>query len=182
MNGGRFQQGRSGNPKGRPRKEAPLNSALRAFFEQTVTVKQNGVERELTHEEVLRLRAVERAMKGDARAINAVLNMIGKQQDWRTPRPGRREPKPQVRITRERDSGNAIEAMCLLGIAIPRPYYLRPGDNYTPNALSEDEIPNYDIITIRKWAINAALERKLGVSFDKASSFQLAWITERQDE
>jgi hypothetical protein len=181
VNSGRFQQGHSGNQKGRPRKEAPFGSDLRAFFDQTMTVKQNGVERELTREEVLQLRAVERAMKGEPRAIGTVLKMILKRQVWRASRPGRREPKPEVRIVKERDSGNAIEAMCLLGIAIPRPYYLRPGDKYSETPPDEDELPNYDKITIRKWAIDAALERNPDLSSDTEFSSQVWQITEKQD-
>lgn len=47
----RFRKGQSGNPKGRPRKVRPEQASASAFdivLDKTLTVMQNGVERELT--------------------------------------------------------------------------------------------------------------------------------------
>ena len=49
----RFRSGESGNLKGRPRKPAAQKSAFDLVIDRTLTVIQNGVERELTIDEAL---------------------------------------------------------------------------------------------------------------------------------
>ena len=64
----RFRKGQSGNPKGRPRKQVPATSAFDVIFEKTLSVTQNGVERELTVEEALQLRTYQDALAGNRSA------------------------------------------------------------------------------------------------------------------
>ena len=52
---GRFVKGQSGNPRGRPKARRPHVSAFGIIFDKTLTVTQNGVERELTIDEALQL-------------------------------------------------------------------------------------------------------------------------------
>ena len=81
---GRFLKGRSGNPKGRPRKQiAPPDAARSAFeivFEKRVTVTQAGVDQELSVEEALQLRTYQDALAGNRAARREVLKMIAKRE------------------------------------------------------------------------------------------------------
>lgn len=117
MRGGdtRFSKGMSGNPAGRPKKRRPHVSAFDIIVDQTLTVTQNGVERELTVDEALQLQTYQAALKGSKMAIRAVLKMIEKREAALAKlSPPRHRP---ATIQYEHDSNNANAAMMLLGIA-----------------------------------------------------------------
>jgi len=110
-----FKPGRSGNPKGRPRKPRPNASAFDVVFDRTLPVTQNGVEREFTVDEALELQTYQAALKGSRMAIRQVLKMIEKRE---TALAKRGKPAGQVSPIRfEYDADNADEAMRILGIA-----------------------------------------------------------------
>ncbi|MFL6728018.1 MAG: DUF5681 domain-containing protein [Sphingomicrobium sp.] len=111
---GRFQKGQSGNPKGRPKARRPLVSAFDIVFDRTLTVSQNGVERELTVDEALQLKTYQAALKGSKMAVRAVLKMIEKREiALRAVAPERVNPSP---VCVEYDSDSADQAMLILGI------------------------------------------------------------------
>ena len=112
---GRFVKGQSGNPTGRPRKRRPNVSAFDIIFDKTLTVTQNGVERELMVDEVLELQTYQAALKGSRLAIRQVLKMIEKREAAlaKIAPPPTRPVSWQV----EYDADNANVAMILLGIA-----------------------------------------------------------------
>lgn len=112
---GRFEKGRSGNPKGRPRARRPHVSAFDIIFDKTLTVTQGGVERELTIDEALQLQTYQAALKGSKMAIRKVLRMIEKREAALA-----KKEKPQNRaipVETHHTSANANEAMRILGIA-----------------------------------------------------------------
>lgn len=112
---GRFVKGQSGNPQGRPRKRRPHVSAFDVVFDKTLTVTQNGVDRELTVDEALQMQTYQAALKGSRMATRAVLKMIEKREvalAKLTPAP-KNHVKPLSIIY---DSDSADEAMRLLGI------------------------------------------------------------------
>lgn len=114
---GRFAKGESGNPAGRPRKRRPHVSAFDIIFDKTLTVTQNGVERELTVDEALQIQTYQAALKGSRMAIRAVLKMIEKREvalAKQTPAP--KNPMKPLGIIYDSDS--ADEAMRLIGITI----------------------------------------------------------------
>jgi hypothetical protein len=142
---GRFQKGQSGNPAGRPRKRRPHVSAFEIIFDKTLTVTQDGLERELTVDEALQLRTYQAALKGSKMAVRAVLKMIAKREaalaklappvqqrpmDWRW----------------EEDPRNADQAMLLLGITVPDPSWSGEGQYGTRMKLAN-------------WAAQAAISR-----------------------
>jgi len=111
----RFRKGQSGNPKGRPRKQPPPVSAFDVIFEKTLSVTQNGGERELTVEEALQLRTYQDALAGNRAARREVLKMIARRETWLA---ARSQAKPGlVEIKRGYEGRTADEALLLLGIA-----------------------------------------------------------------
>jgi hypothetical protein len=110
---GRWEKGQSGNPAGRPRSRRPHVSAFDIIFDKSLTVTNNGIERELTVDEALQMQTYQAALKGKAMAIRQVLRMIEKREAALGPE----TPVPQkMKYEIEHDSQNADEAMILLGI------------------------------------------------------------------
>ena len=149
---GQFQKGRSGNPKGRPRKQTVLPdaapSAFEIVFDKRVTVSQGGVDRELLVEEALQLRTYQDALAGDRAAQRTVLKMIAKREKAMVDS-GQRIQRKMPSITRKiepTEPRNADAAMCLLGIAAPD-----TSDTYHADAL-----------LLEPWAVQAALSRRRG--------------------
>src|SRR4051794_1766469 len=142
---GRFEKGRSGNPAGRPKARRPHISAFDVIFDKTLTVTQNGVERELTIDEALQLQTYQAALKGSKMAARAVLKMIEKRES--ALRAAARKPSlnPQP-MKVEYDTGSADDAMLLLGILKEEEPPLGWGDR----------APNLKIDT---WAAQAAISR-----------------------
>lgn len=115
----RFQPGQSGNPAGRPRARRPHVSAFDIVFDQTLTVKQAGVERELSIDEALELQTYQAALGGSRLAVRKVLKMIEKREQALA---ARVKPVHQpMKLEMHHTSDNAHEAMRLLGIAEPDP-------------------------------------------------------------
>jgi len=150
---GRFLKGRSGNPKGRPRKQiAPPDAARSAFeivFEKRVTVTQAGVDQELSVEEALQLRTYQDALAGNRAARREVLKMIAKREKAMADRGLRIQPiMPSVTVKMEAtEPRNADPAMCLLGIA-------------APDKSRERDNPGAQLL--EPWAVQAALARRRG--------------------
>jgi Family of unknown function (DUF5681) len=113
---GRFVKGQSGNPAGRPRSRRPHVSAFDVIFDKTLTITQNGVERELTVDEALQLQTYQAALKGSKMAVRAVLKMIEKREVALTARAPKPAPKP-ARLGIIYDTDSADQAMRILGIA-----------------------------------------------------------------
>lgn len=120
---GRWQKGQSGNPAGRPKKRRPHVSAFDIIFDKSLTVTQNGVERDLTIEEVLQLKTYQAALKGSKMAVRAVLKMIEKREVELARRAPPPEQKP-YRFRWEHDARNADQAMLTLGITVPDPSWI----------------------------------------------------------
>lgn len=121
---GRFQKGTSGNPAGRPKARRPHVSAFDIIFDKTLTVSQNGVERELSVDEALQLQTYQAALKGSKMAVRAVLKMIQKREAALA----KRNPPtlPAITSRTEFDPRNADDVMLLLGITVRDPHWTEP--------------------------------------------------------
>jgi hypothetical protein len=142
---GRWTKGQSGNPAGRPKKRRPHVSAFDIIFDKSLTVTQNGVERDLTVEELLQLKTYQAALKGSKMAIRAVLKMIEKREvalAKLAPAPVQ-EP---MSFRWDQDPRNADQAMLLLGITVRDPSWSGPCEYGTRMKLTT-------------WAAQAALSR-----------------------
>jgi hypothetical protein len=76
----RWKKGQSGNPKGRPPGHRNLAAALSAVLHEQVSVCANGEEQEMTKLEAVTRQLVEKAMNGDARVMQQLLNEIHKNE------------------------------------------------------------------------------------------------------
>lgn len=73
----RFQPGQSGNPAGRPRKERSLLKHVETELDAEMQIREGNEVRRLTKREVLAKRMVNDALGGDAKAITALMRLLG---------------------------------------------------------------------------------------------------------
>lgn len=64
----RFRPGRSGNPNGRPRGSVNLRTRVTKQLRKVVTVTKNGKQAKMTKADLIALRLVDAATKGDLKA------------------------------------------------------------------------------------------------------------------
>ena len=154
---GQFQKGQSGNPRGRPKARRPHNSAFDIIIEKSLTVTQNGVERELTVDEALEWQTYQAALGGSRMAIRKVLKIIEKREaalaKKNPPAP------PNIRTEAHYTSDNANEALRILDIARPDPGM------------------NGKRWFLEAWATQAALSRPGRRKFEKRDVDQIKFFT-----
>jgi hypothetical protein len=68
-----FRPGQSGNPNGRPKGVRNASSMARDVLERTINVKVKGAWRKMTVRKAAYLRLAERAVAGDAKALDYLL-------------------------------------------------------------------------------------------------------------
>ena len=73
----RFQKGKSGNPLGRPPKDRDLKNLIEKELDAVVTLTDNGRKVRLTKREVLARKVVNDALKGDSKALQALIKLSG---------------------------------------------------------------------------------------------------------
>jgi hypothetical protein len=76
---GRFPAGRSGNTKGRPRKEATVSAAILSAINKTVTANtDHGRKRKMRKLDATATQVANKGASGDLRAAKMVLDMAAK--------------------------------------------------------------------------------------------------------
>jgi Family of unknown function (DUF5681) len=70
-----FRPGQSGNPKGRPKGRRKASSMARDALERTINVKVKGTWRKMTVRRAAYRRLAERAVAGDAKALEYLLSL-----------------------------------------------------------------------------------------------------------
>lgn len=82
----RFQKGRSGNPRGRPKGSKGFAAIVQHELDTLVGVRQNGRVEKISKREVIIKQVVNRAAAGDQRATELLmLKMDVLQRDWHEP-------------------------------------------------------------------------------------------------
>src|SRR5664279_4280934 len=74
----RFQPGQSGNARGRPKGTANLRSDLRDEMSELIRVREGERNLKVSKQRAMLKALVAKALKGDARAANVVLTLVGK--------------------------------------------------------------------------------------------------------
>ncbi len=72
----RFQKGRSGNPKGRPRGSNNFSTLLEDALNEKVTVKQGGRRRTISKREAMVKQLANKAASGDHRSIQLMVALL----------------------------------------------------------------------------------------------------------
>lgn len=70
-----FEKGHSGNPKGRPRGVRNFSADVEDMLKAQVTVMENGKQKKVSTQRAALLRLREKALKGDLRAMNRLLDL-----------------------------------------------------------------------------------------------------------
>ena len=145
----RFRKGRSGNPRGRPRKKLDLPPfAFDVVIDRKLTIVQGGEQREVTVDEALRHKIYQKAIAGNRTAQREVLRMIDK-RDQAIARKAPRKYLPEILI--EEDPKPVDDALLILGIVRHDPKgtdVCLPGDSKR--------------LLLEAWAVKAALSRRAG--------------------
>ncbi len=134
----KFTKGGSGNPKGRPRgrkNEPPYEAVLG----QTVTIREDGVERRVSAAEAFLLHMTKLGLEGDGPAARAAMSAI---QEARAARGTNGGDTVQVIISRIVAPGSVSGALTALRMAAKL-------DRYRPTAR----------IALEPWLVEQALER-----------------------
>ena len=133
----RFQTGQSGNPKGRPRgrhNRPPYDAVLG----QSVTIKEDGVERRVTAAEAFLLYITKRGLDGDGAAARSAMAAIAEARSARGINDGRVQRIVTVLVA----PGTVNSALQPLRMA-------RKLDRYRPSAR----------MMLEPWIVEAALAR-----------------------
>ena len=73
----RFQPGHSGNPRGRPTRKPTLAERVQREARRLIEVVEEGARHRITREDALAKRLLQQALKGDARATQQVIELLG---------------------------------------------------------------------------------------------------------
>jgi hypothetical protein len=71
----RFAQGRSGNPNGRPKGTRNFQTDVEATLKAPVRITRDGKSRKVSTQEAMLLRLREKALAGDARALDRLISL-----------------------------------------------------------------------------------------------------------
>lgn len=149
----RLRPRQSGNPAGRPRKSraTETQSAFEELRQRRITVRLDGVDRELTVDEALLHQTLQNAFAGGRMAIRTILKMIEEHEAAQAP--GHRR-FPQLLF--ECVSPQSVdEALIILGIA---------------SEASDDTQPaSGAVLKLEAWAVTSGLARRKGSQLSESA-------------
>ena len=71
----RFQKGKTGNPRGRPRRRKNYATLVRQFFDKQIPIRDGERVRKVSKLEAMIHRHFFNAMKGDTKSLTALMNL-----------------------------------------------------------------------------------------------------------
>jgi hypothetical protein len=101
----RFKQGRSGNPKGRPKGSLNLATVLQRTLRETIVISENGRRKVMTKLEAAVAELVRKAMSGDGHAIRHLCHLVTSAEE----RSVVVEPTPQLSETDQKVMNNILK-------------------------------------------------------------------------
>ena len=162
----RFPKGKSGNPKGRPKKKHPISkepdNPLARIHAERFTVTGQDSEHKLSTKEFQEHKILEAAFKGKLRAVRQVFRWIKKRRDIQHRKQTARRSPFLKTVLEQPDPRNADEALLLLDI-------IRVHEDSEDRAGAEE--PQYFMMA---WAVEAALRRRRGAK--RIDQDTLGWI------
>ena len=84
----RFKKGQSGNPKGRPKGKKNRTTVVTEMLDEVTTVTEGGKARRMTKLEIIVAVLINKALKGDKKAIDMVLQLQRETQLGEVATPG----------------------------------------------------------------------------------------------
>ena len=93
--GTRFKPGQSGNPTGRPKGTLNLRTDLREELTERIRLREGDRDLKVSKQRAMLKALVAKALKGDARAANVLLGLVGKLFELEP------EPKGETALTNE---------------------------------------------------------------------------------
>jgi hypothetical protein len=82
----RFKPGQSGNPKGKLRGARGLRTELRTELSELVTITENGKSRRIPKRRIVIKALVAKALKGDVRAAEKIMQLVIQAEGFEDPR------------------------------------------------------------------------------------------------
>jgi hypothetical protein len=101
----RFKQGRSGNPKGRPKGSLNLATVLQRTLRETIVISENGRRKVMTKLEAAVAELVKKATSGDGHAIRYLCQLVTSAEE----RSVVDEPTTQLSETDQKVMGNILK-------------------------------------------------------------------------
>jgi hypothetical protein len=74
----RFKPGQSGNPNGRPKGSVNLKTDLRSELSERIQIREGERSLKVSKQRAMLKALVSKALKGDSRAANVVLTLVGR--------------------------------------------------------------------------------------------------------
>ena len=87
----RFRKGQSGNARGRPKNSRNFATDLQEMLGGKMTIAENGRRRKVSTQQAALLRLQEKALKGDARALDKLLGLAQQSSEDMAARAAERE-------------------------------------------------------------------------------------------
>lgn len=81
-----FQQGQSGNPKGKPRGSRGLRTELRSELGEMMTITENGKSRRIPKRRIVIKALTAKALKGDVRAAEKIMQLVIQAEGFEDPK------------------------------------------------------------------------------------------------
>ena len=161
----RFQKGKSGNPKGRPKLRSRLtSSAYDVILDRTLIITENEKQREATVEEALQFKTLEQALAGNPMAQREVFKMIAEREAALAKT---QSSTPSCTITYENETMNALEALQFLGIALP-------DLTWADDEVAKDK---HLRLLLEPWAVQKAISRRRSRRLDEKDRAEVVRCT-----